>query len=73
MPKTRHDFFSDPNWPYPDQATTLPSSNSSSSENSCKDEERSSSMAETANLDQALLELQPRPVNPTENIQKLKV
>jgi hypothetical protein len=68
MPKKRNDFFSDPNWPYPDQTTTLPSNSNSSSENSCKEEERSSSITETANLDQTLLELHPKPITPIETI-----
>jgi hypothetical protein len=73
MPKVKHDFFSDPNWPLPGQTLQFPPNCSPPSENTAKDEEKVPSTTEPANLEQALFELNAKSALASEHIDKLKM
>lgn len=71
MRKTRHDFFSDPNWPLPDPALTLPPP-LASPPSTIKEKRKPSPAKEASALDQALFDMNAKPKSLNSSIEKLE-
>lgn len=71
MRKTRHDFFSDPNWPLPDPSLTLPPPRTSSP-NNLKEEHQPSLTKNVPSFDQVLFDMNAQPKSLNSSIEKLE-